>query len=67
MEITIHTESKLLYNSLLRLIKSMGIDILPNKKQEKKIGKDYPLNGSIIKYNKPFDAATNLNDWDVLV
>ncbi len=67
MEIRIHTNNKLLYNALLRLLTTMGIDILPNKTRTKKMSKDYPLTGSLIKYNNPYEAATDLKDWDVIV
>lgn len=64
MEITINIENKMLYKSLLNLLKTMGIStkIESNKNKVKK----YPLEGSIIRYDQPFDSSSDINDWTVL-
>lgn len=64
MEITINIENKMLYKSLLNLLKTMGIStkIESNIKKVKK----YPLEGSIIRYDQPFDSSSDINDWTVL-
>jgi hypothetical protein len=65
MEITIKVENKRIYNSLISLLKQMGIQITSKKKKGNTINKSsYPLKDSVLKFENPFDSATD--DWEVI-
>jgi hypothetical protein len=66
MEITINIENKMLYKSLLNLLKTIGVSATIESNKLEKDRKKYPLEGSIIKYGQPFDSASDINDWNVL-
>jgi len=66
MEITINIENKMLYKSLLNLLKTMGVITKIESNTLVKDKKKYPLEGSIISYNQPFDSAPDINDWHFL-
>jgi len=64
MEITIKVENKRIYNSLLSLFKQMGVQITSKNKKVNPINKSgYPLKNSVLKFENPFDSATD--DWEV--
>ncbi|MFZ4796922.1 MAG: hypothetical protein ACOYMA_05475 [Bacteroidia bacterium] len=56
----------MLYKSLLNLLKTMGVSTKIESNTFVKNKKKYPLEGSIISYNLPFDSASDINDWSVL-
>lgn len=66
MEITVNIENKMLYKSLLNLLKTMGVSAKIESNTLLKDKKKYPLEGSIIRYDQPFDSASDINDWSVL-
>ncbi|MBJ7427514.1 MAG: hypothetical protein JHD28_00920 [Bacteroidia bacterium] len=66
MEITINIENKMLYKSLLNLLKTMGVSAKKESNILVKDKKKYPFEGSIIKYDQPFDSASDINDWHIL-
>jgi len=63
MEITIKTDNKRIYNFLLGILKQLGIESLSNKNKISR-SSDYPLQGSVTLFERPFDSATE--DWDAL-
>jgi hypothetical protein len=66
MEIIINTENQILYKSLLSLLKTMGIKVKTEPKEITSNKKNYPLQGTLLKYEKPFEEVSDLNDWNVL-
>ncbi len=62
MEQVIKITDKKVYESLVGFLKTLGVDINGKKSAAKKVktGK-YPLEGTLLKYEHPFDSAVNPN------
>lgn len=65
MEQIIKITDKKVYESLVDFLKTLGVDIHGKKSAAKKAktGK-YPLEGTLLKYDQPFDSAVNPNQWE---
>jgi hypothetical protein len=65
MEHIIKISDKKVYNSLIAFLKTLGIDIDGGKNKKRKVAANrYPLEGTLIKYDHPFEPATDVNNWE---
>jgi len=65
MEHIIKISDKKVYNSLVAFLKTLGIDIDGGKNSERKVAVNrYPLEGTLIKYDQPFEPATDIDNWE---
>jgi hypothetical protein len=65
MEQVIKITDKKVYESLVGFLKTLGVDIHGKKAAAKKVkaGK-YPLEGTLLKYEHPFDSVVTPNQWE---
>ena len=65
MEQIIKITDKKVYESLVDFLKTIGVDIQGGKIVSKKTkAQKYPLEGSLIKYETPFDSVVNDDVWE---
>lgn len=65
MEQIIKITDKKVYASLVDFLKTLGVDIHGKKSVTKKVkARKYPLEGTLLKYDHPFDAAVNPDQWE---
>ena len=66
MELIIKIDNKKVYESLVQFLKSLNISIIAENKPKtvrKNNTKEYPLDGTLLKYDDPFGPATKISDW----
>jgi len=69
MEVTVRIDNRKVYDSFVQFIRSIGITVVKEvSSSEDSSGKkkDYPLAGTVGRYEDPFGPAMDPNDWDVL-
>lgn len=72
MEVTVRIDDKKIYDSFVAFVRSLGIAVVkesPKAAEEKPVKRkkrDYPLAGSVLKYEDPFEPAVDPDDWEVL-
>jgi hypothetical protein len=73
MEVTVRIDDRKIYDSFVAFIRSLGIAVVKETPQPKagehesvrKKKRDYPLAGSVLKYDDPFEPAVDPDDWEV--
>lgn len=71
MEVTVRIDDRKIYDSFVAFIRSLGIAVVketPKAVEEKPVRRkkrDYPLAGSVLKYEDPFEPAVDPDDWEV--
>ncbi len=65
MEQIIKITDKKVYASLVDFLKTLGVDVHGKKSVSKKAKTvKYPLEGTLLKYEHPFDSAVKANQWE---
>ena len=62
MEFTVDMKNKKFYNLFLYFLESLHIEIVSNEKRKDQ--KKISLKGMLVKFENPFDPATDALDWD---
>jgi len=65
MEATIKTDDPKTFNAVVQFLKSLDIKVFTKKVVKKSTATKYPLRGSVLKYESPYEPATDLQTWDI--
>jgi len=69
MELTINIEDKKMYDSFVQFLNVLGITVSDSRQsgtEHKRSSRtqNYPLRGTVLKYDDPFGPAADISDWE---